>query len=221
LLDPKEIDSYFNADAVKQKATTSKIARHTRKVMLAKLTLPVIAALLAVTLIVLPSLKDDIREFGLEFAIGKGELEQLNIKNTTIYVTDEKNRVNNFVAQQVQETQAKSKIYNLINPEGMMPLDNVEWINIKSPDGVFNQNTSLLTLQNNVEIFYSKGMNILTKEASFDFAKSYGYSTHPVNGEGFIGEVSSQGFEYIGQDNILSFTGKTHILIKEEALSKE
>jgi LPS export ABC transporter protein LptC len=189
--------------------------------MLAKLALPAIAAILAVTIIVLPNLKEDIKEFGLDFTIGKGEFEQLNIKNTTMYVTDEKNRVNNFVADQIQETQVKSKIYNLNKPEAMMPLDNVEWINIKSPDGVFDQNTSLLTLQNNVEIFYSKGMNILTKEASFDFNKSYGYSNHPVTGDGFIGEVSSQGFEYKGSDNILSFTGKTHILIKEEALSKE
>ena len=220
MLDPKEIDTYFNADAIKKKVTASKIARHTRKVMYAKLALPVFAALLAVTLIVLPSLKDDIKEFGIDFTIGKGEFEQLNIKNTTMYVTDEKNRVNNFVAQQVQETEIQSKIYNLQKPEAIMPLDDVEWINIKSPNGVFDQNTSLLTMQNNVEIFYSKGMNIATKEASFDFNKSYGYSTYPVTGEGFIGEISAQGFEYIGKDNTLSFTGKTHILIKEEALKE-
>lgn len=218
MLDPKEIDTYFNADAIKKKIAATKIMRHSRKVLLAKLTLPAIAAILAVTLIVLPNLKEDIKDFGLDFAIGKGDIEQLNIKNTTMYVTDEKNRVNNFVAQQVQETQAKSKIYNLQKPEAMMPLDEVEWINIKSPNGIFDQNTSLLTLQNNVEIFYSKGMNISTQEASFDFEKSYGYSNHPVTGEGFIGEISSQGFEYKGADNILSFTGKTHILINEESL---
>lgn len=218
MLDPKEIDTYFNADAIKKKIAATKIMRHSRKVLLAKLTLPAIAAILAVTLIVLPNLKEDIKDFGLDFAIGKGDIEQLNIKNTTMYVTDEKNRVNNFVAQQVQETQAKSKIYNLQKPEAMMPLDEVEWINIKSPNGIFDQNTSLLTLQNNVEIFYSKGMNISTKEASFDFEKSYGYSNYPVTGEGFIGEISSQGFEYKGADNILSFTGKTHILINEESL---
>ena len=102
MLDPKEIDTYFNADAIKKKIAATKIMRHSRKVLLAKLTLPAIAAILAVTLIVLPNLKEDIKDFGLDFAIGKGDIEQLNIKNTTMYVTDEKNRVNNFVAQQVQ-----------------------------------------------------------------------------------------------------------------------
>lgn len=218
MLDPKEIDSFFNANALKKKAKASKITRHTRKVMLAKLTLPIIAGLLAVTLIVFPNFKEDLKDFGLDFNIGKGDFEHLNIKNTTIYVTDEKNRVNNFVAKQVQETQNGSKIYNLINPEGMMPLDQQEWLNIKSPDGVFDQNKSLLTLTNTVEIFYSKGMNISTKEASFDFANSYGYSKHPITGDGFIGQIDSQGFEYNGKNNILSFTGKTHILINQESL---
>ena len=218
MLDPREIDNYFNADAQKKKTSASKLARHTRKVMLAKHTLPTIAAVLALTLIVLPSIKNDIKEFGIDFTIGKGEFEQLNIKNTTMYVTDEKNRVNNFVAKQVQETYTNSKIYNLQTPEGMMPLDDIEWINIKSPKGVFDQNTSILTLLDTVEMFYSKGMNISTKEASFDFNKSYGYSSYPVTGDGFIGKVNSQGFEYNGKDNILSFVGKTHILIKEDAL---
>lgn len=218
MLDPKEIDNYFNANVLKKKINTSKVARHTRKVMLAKLTLPIIAGMLALLLIVLPNIKDNIKDFGIDFHIGKGEFEQLNIKKTTMYVTDEKNRVNNFVAQQVQETHVNSKIYNLINPEGMMPLDKQEWINIKSPDGLFNQNTSLLTLANDVEIFYSKGMNISTKEANFDFSKSYGYSNHPVIGDGFIGKINSQGFEYNGKNNILSFIGKTHILIDEDNL---
>ena len=218
MLDPKEIDSYFNADATKKRDASSKIARHTRKVILAKLTLPAIAGILAVALIVFPTIKDDIKEFGLEFNISKGEFEQLNIKNTTIYITDEHNRVNNFVAKQVQETQTNSKIYNLISPEGIMPLNKQEWLSIKSPNGIFDQNTSFLTMSDTVEIFYSKGMNISTKEAVFDFTKSTGYSKHPITGDGFIGKIASQGFEYDGKNNILSFVGKTHILINEDNL---
>ena len=218
MLDPKEIDTYFNADAIKKKINKSKIMRHTRKVMLAKFILPIIAGLLILILILFPKLKEDIKDFGLNFNIGKGDFEHLNVRNTTVYVTDEKNRVNNFTSQQIQETQTGSKIYNLTYPEGMMPLDKQEWLNIKSPNGVFDQNTSLLTLTNTVEIFYSKGMDISTQEASFDFTKSYGYSKSPIKGSGFIGEINAQGFEYDGKNNILSFTGKTHILINPKAL---
>ena len=218
MLDPKEIDTYFNADALKAKISLPKISRHTRKVMLAKIILPIIAGILVLILMVFPTFKENVKDFGLEFNIGKGEFEHLNIQNTTVYITDEKNRVNNFVAKQVQETVNDSKIYDLIKPEGIMPLDKQEWLNIKSPNGIFDQNTSILTLTNTVEIFYSKGMNISTQEATFNLKSSQGYSQHPVVGDGFIGNIDAQGFKYDGKNNILSFTGKTHILINPDSL---
>ena len=218
MLDPKEIDNFFNDDALRKKISASKLARHTRKVMLAKMALPIVATVLAVTLIIIPTLKDDIKEFGIDFTINKGEIEQLNIKKSIVYVTDDKNRVNNFTAEEVRETSVNSKIYDLVSPQGLMPVDNIEWINLNAPNGIFNQNTSLLQLNKNVEIFYSKGMNISTQKASFDFNKSYGYSETPITGDGFIGKINAEGFEYDGKNNILSFTGKTHILINKDAL---
>ena len=84
MLDPKEIDTYFNADALKKRINSSKITNHTRKVMLAKIILPIIAGILILLLITFPNLKDEIKDFGLDFNIGKGEFEHLNIKNTTV-----------------------------------------------------------------------------------------------------------------------------------------
>ena len=77
MLDPKEIDAFFDANALRKKIKTSKITDHTRKVMLVKLTLPIIAGLLAITLMVFPSLKDDIKDFSLDFNIKKAILSTL------------------------------------------------------------------------------------------------------------------------------------------------
>ncbi len=221
MLEPKEIDVYFNADAAKKNRAGKVISKRTRWVMLMKLALPCIAAILAITLLVLPSLKKDIKEFGIEFSIGEGDIEKLNVENTVVYVTDNKNRVNNFVAKQINEIEAGSQQYDLIAPEAVIPMPQNEWINIKAPNGLFNQTTSVLQLRNYVEIFYSRGMNIQTKEAFFDFKKSEGYSDTPVTGNGFIGKIDAQGFHFSNADNILTFTGKTHILINEENLQKE
>lgn len=221
MLEPKEIDTYFNAGASQTKAPKSKIARHTRKVKLAKLALPSIAAVLAVMLLLIPVLKKDAKEFGLDFAIGEGEIEKLNVEKTTIYVTDKNNRVNNFVATNVRETAAGSKLYDLTTPEAIMPSSDDEWINIKSPSGRFNQKNSILKLNNTVEIFYSRGMNIQTQEASFDFKKSFASSNTTITGEGFIGQINSQGFEFDGNKNIMTFLGKTHIIINEDSLKKD
>lgn len=220
MLDPKEIDTYFNAATRAPKPSLPKTVRHTRKVALAKIALPSIAAILAASLLAVAALKKDIKDFSLEFSLGKGEIEKLNIEKTTLYVTDKNNRVNNFIAQSIQETSSGSKIYNLIAPEAIMPTSETEWLNIKSPDGQFDQNTSILHLKNIVETFYSKGMSIQTTEAFFDFNKSFGYSNNEVKGDGFIGKISSEGFEFNGKDNILTFIGKTHILINEESLKE-
>ena len=221
MLEPEQIDDYFNASAIKRKMPKKTVSGHTRWVMLAKLALPGIAAVLAVTLLLFPSLKKDIKDFSLDFTIGKGDIEKLNIEKTTIYLTDEKNKINNFTAEQIRETEAGSQIFTLSSPEALMPLNNDEWINIKSPKGAFNRQDSLLHLLNNVEIFYNRGMTIQTTEAFFDFKKSFGYSHQPVTGTGFVGDISAEGFTFSGQDNILTFLGKTSITVNPESLKKE
>lgn len=219
MLEPKEIDNYFRVNTPSK--PSPKIGRHTRLVTLAKLFLPGLAAILAVTLLVFPSLKDDIQEFALEFSISNSDIEKMNIEKTTIYVTDDKNRVNNFTASQIKETSAGSKLYDLISPEAIMPLDNNEWINIRSASGIYNQQTAILHLQNNVEAFYSKGMSVQTTEAYFNFNTSFGYTNKAVTGDGFLGKIKSEGFEFSATKNSITFLGKTQIIINEESFKEE
>ncbi len=220
MLEPKEIDNYFHV-VKKQPPAKESTWRHTRLVTLIKLALPGLAAVLAATLLIFPSLNDDIREFSLDFAIGQGDIEKLNIEKTTVYITDDKNRVSNFVARQINETSAGSQMFNLLEPEAVLPMEDGEWLSIRSPRGLYDQKTALLNLQNNVEGFYSAGMNIQTTEVFFDFKKSFGYGRKPVTGEGFLGEVSAEGFEFSGRSSTLTFLGKTRIIIDKETLQKE
>lgn len=219
MLEPKEIDNYFKV--VKPSHPDSPIGRHTRLVNLVKLALPGLAAILAVILLVLPSLKQDIRDFSLEFSLSRSDIEQMNIEKTTIYFTDSKNRVNNFTAQHIKETSAGSKLYVLDKPEAIMPLEDAEWISVQSPDGLYDQAKALLELHTNVEVFYNRGMSVQTSEAFFNFKDSRGYSAQPVTGEGFLGKINSEGFEFSADKKTLTFLGKTTIIINEESLQKE
>ena len=188
MLEPKEIDNYFRLSKPKP-PSPQKISGHTRWVTLAKLALPGLAAVLAVTLLVFPSLKNDAREFSLDFAIGKGA--------------------------------AGSQLFNLIKPEAILPMAGKEWLSIQAPKGLYDQKAALLHLQNHVEGFYSRGMSVQTEEAFFDLKKSFGYGHKPVTGDGFMGKISAEGFEFSGGDNILTFSGKTRMIINEETLQKE
>lgn len=221
MLKPEEIDDYFHAPAKTKAKANKNTLYHSRKVKLAKLVLPSLAGVLAITLLVFPSIKKDADEFALDFVISDGDIEKLNVEKTTIYLTDKNNRVNNFIASQVNETSAGSQKYNLVSPEAVIPLDNKEWISIKSPGGIYDQQTGILHLKNSVEVFFSKGMNIYTPEAFFNFKDSNGYTNSPIKGDGFIGKIDSQGLELSGKNSTLKFVGKTTLVIDEENIRKE
>ena len=121
MFDKDKIDSWFNADATADlrdhPAVKDAFNRHTRFVRIAKLLLPSAAAVLIGLLLVFPSLKKDIRDFKLDITRPKqGELEKLHVENTVFYITDKNNRVNNFIAERIDETEPGSKLIKLIKP---------------------------------------------------------------------------------------------------------
>lgn len=223
MLDLKDIDAYFNADSEQPQNKSENLRnRHSRFVRIAKLLLPSIAAVLIGILLVFPSIQSDIRDFRLDITRPKqGELEKLHVENTVFYITDKNNRVNNFLAEKIDETEPGSKLIKLEEPEGIIPSGPATWINLKAPVGYYDQNTNILELQEDVEMFYSEGMTVKTTEAFYDFGQSRGYGNQPVAGQGFMGDLSSQGFEMLNSDSILAFTGHTEMTIKEESLQRK
>ena len=223
MVDLKKIDTYFNADSKlsSSPAEQQPLLKHSRFVKMAKLALPSIAAGLIGLLLLFPSLRQDARDFKLDITRPKqGELEKLHVENTVFYVTDKDNKVNNFVASNIDETAPGSKLIKLTKPEGILPLDQDRWLSIKAPAGFFNQTTNLLELEEHVEMFYSEGMNVITSSAFFDFNNSKGYGNKPIKGQGFLGDLEAEGFEFSTKEDILIFKGHNDITIKEESFSK-
>ena len=156
MFDHRKLDSYFSGDSLGSGGKKTEVSRHTRIIRLTKLLLPAIAALLIGLLILFPSLKKTNDEFSIDITFPKkGELEKLHMENTVFYITDKNNKVNNFTAQNVDETEPGSKLVKLIDPDGVLPSEDGSWINIKSPVGYFDQNTNILNLINQVDVFYS------------------------------------------------------------------
>ncbi len=54
----------------------------------------------------------------------KGELEKLHMEETVFYITDADNKVNNFNADKIDETEPGSKLLKLTNPQGIVPGSN-------------------------------------------------------------------------------------------------
>ena len=180
-----------------------------------KLLLPCIAAGLLGLLIIYPKLKEDIKEFSLDMTIPRtGELEKLHVENTVFHITDKDNKVHNITAENIDETEAGSKLVKIINPEGIFPSSNDAWINLKAPTGYYNQNNNQLKLADNVTIYHSDGLDLSIPYFTFDFNKSFGFADAPVNASGEIGELQSEGLKVYHKENLIVFTGKTTIDLK-------
>lgn len=220
MIDIDKIDSLFNEEAQNdKKPEKTALFRHSEWVHRFKLLLPSIAAVLIGLLVLLPSLQKNEKDFYLDITRPKkGELEKLHIEKTIFNITDKDNKVNNFTADNIDETSPGSKLIKLTNPDGVLPSSGEEWINIKSPTGFYNQTANNLELVDNVEVFYSLGMNINVPDVTFDFKSSKIFSNKPVKAQGFIGDLNSEGFELYSKTGIIIFTGKTHIKIKEDSL---
>lgn len=217
LLDLKEIDNYFTPQT--SKSFTPKPKRFTRAniIKTIKLALPSLAALFIALLIIIPQLKNDISDIASSSIVPKkGELEKFHMENGAFYITDNKNTVNNFHAETLDETEAGSKIIKMIKPQGTLPNTKQEEIKISAPIGYYNQNNKLLTLQQGVNIDYSTGVIAKTEEIHVDFNTGKAYGNHPITTTSNDAKIQAQGFEYYKDKNLLIYTGKNHTVINTE-----
>lgn len=222
MFDTQKIDAYFNGEKDFTPRPKNPLARRTKIMRWIKIALPSAAALLIGMLIIIPSLQTEGEKLAIDITRPKkGELEKLHMEQTSFYITDVNNKVNNFNADNIDETEPGSKLLKLKNPSGILPNTDNTWINIQSPTGYYNQNTSLLRLLDGVEVFYSSGTTATSEEMFFDFKQSKAYSTKPTIIDGESGHIESQGFEYYQKKDLLIFTGQTHITVPEEQIQGE
>ncbi len=219
MFDSHKIDAYFNGEKDLHSQGKTALARRAKIMRFIKLTFPCLAALLIGLLIIIPNLQNDDSRFSLDITCPKkGELEKLHMEKTVFYITDADNKIHNFTADNIDETEPGSKLLKLINPEGIIPGADKTWISLRAPYGYFNQNTNILQLLENVEMFHSDGMTAQSTEILIDFKQSRAYGVKPVTVDGEQGRIEAEGFEYHNKKNLLVFTGKSHTIIPEEQL---
>ena len=223
MVNHKEIDIYFSQTGKNTaRAPRDKIALRSRAVKLIELIFPSLAAVLLGLLIIIPNYKKSQDTFKVDITMPKtGELEKLHIESTDFYITDRNNKVNNFTADNIDETSPGSKLIKLTNPRGIIPADNGTWYNIEAPVGYYDQNQNTLRLEQNASVIYSDGLEAHTQQISYDFKTGTGLSTTPTSADGWLGSLTSQGLKFFNREKLIIFTGKTHISIDEKQLKEQ
>ena len=73
----------------------------------------------------------------------------------------------------------------------------------------------MLNLKKGVHLIYDKNMITDTEEMFFDFNKNKAYGITPVNTHSETMKITSKGFEYYKDKNLLIYKGKTHITLQD------
>lgn len=213
MFDLKNLDNLFNEKSLSNRISADEAAlrRHRKVMRLIKIGFPAAAAALIGLLAVFPSLQER-GEFSVQISKPtRQELEKLHMENTVLYVTDKNNRVNSFVAENIDETEPGSQLAKINNPKGKIPTSDDAWLDVTAPYGYFNQKNKLLSLKEDVNIKYSGGMTAHTEELYYDSQAAKAYGGKPVTASGDKGSLKSEGFEYYTDDELAVFTGKTEI----------
>ena len=209
MFDSQKIDAYFDGKPSDNVRTTPKMD-DTAWRRLIKIALPCVAAALLGLMLVIPSIKKSVDLTDTVTLPRKNELEQLHIEQTVFNITDNKNRVNKIVAENVDEIESDSDRYKIIKPEGTIPTDSGT-IKVTSEFGWFNQKTNLLELENNVRAVIDENTVVQTAKAYYNFDRAKGWGNVPVQAQGDWGTMKAEAFEYDKTKEKLTLKGKHRV----------
>ena len=138
------------------------------------------------------------------------------ITNPRFIGSDSKNRPYTLVAKQAKKIKSKLNIYELSHPEGNLINKNGQYINVKSLGGIFNQESEVLSLNDNVILENQDGYVFKTESASIDLNREHIFGDTDITGSGPKGFIKSQGFEINEQGKQIFFLGRSTLFLKNK-----
>ena len=143
-------------------------------------------------------------EVSSEAALIKASFDGIDKKGQPFRVTSDKT---------VQELNNQD-IYDLTRPMADIVSGQGRWMAASAQQGLFNNATSVLFLEENVKLFYDDGMEFSLENAELDLMENTAVSRAPVQGQGPAGTISAQGMEISGDGNRITFEGPARMRLR-------
>lgn len=121
--------------------------------------------------------------------------EKFQMNNPVFEVTEKDNRFSIIKANKIEEAFKGKKIYNLTNPDAVM-YDKDKVVTLASELGIYNQDKTILELNNNVVGDYNKQMKINTNSATYIFSEERGFGNEKIYGASPKGNFIANSFNY-------------------------
>jgi lipopolysaccharide export system protein LptC len=192
------------------------VARYTKFVGYMRIGLPVLAGILVLLVLVLPQFMGNDERFRIGTVtepLREAAIDALSMVNAKYYGTDAKGQPFSVTAKGVKERAAPDKRVDLVEPQADITLTSGDWLSVQAGSGLYDRETEILTLANNVSLFQDKGYEMQTTEATIRLKDGSASSRTPVQSQGPFGQLQAQGFELTNKGDNVVFLGPATLVL--------
>jgi lipopolysaccharide export system protein LptC len=189
--------------------------RHSRRVALLKRVLPAIGVVLLLLIAIWPRLAPLWQRMRLAFpAIDLREARELTITNPRYAGIDRLGRPFVITAASGRQLADRQDLMSLQLPNGELKMRGGADLVVTGKTGVYQSQTQLLDLFDDVTLVHQNGTRFLTQAARVNAANNTAEGSDQVTGHGPSGDVVAQGFRILDKGDTIVFTGRSALWLK-------
>ena len=179
-----------------------------------KLLLSTVAVVLIAMVIAWPQLNEQDGRFRISpVKISPEDAENYRMLNARYTGVDDKNRPYAITADSADRKSADSKIIKLNTPKADILLSSQSWIALTAANGIYDQESQILELVGEVNLFHDSGYEFHTTNAVLDLMAGDAMGLEQVSGQGPFGHLKAAGFRIINQGERVELVGQSAITI--------
>ena len=189
--------------------------RHSQRVALLKRVLPAIGIVLLLLIAIWPRLAPLWERMRLAFpAIDLREARELTITNPRYAGLDRLGRPFVTTAASGRQLADRQDLMSLQLPNGELKMRGGADLVVTGKTGVYQSQTQLLDLFDDVTLVHQNGTHFLTQSARVNAANNTAEGSDQVTGHGPSGDVVAQGFRILDKGDTIVFTGHSALWLK-------
>ena len=212
---PKKLDQHIQRREIpisaRQQVSVSPF--YGRFVGTMRVLLPTIATGLIILVLVWPQLDQQQRRFTL----GPAKIDKSAAKNLTMlngrYAGILEEKPFTITATKAHQKNANDMEFSLQGPKVDVMMQNGSWAAITAKNGFYNHKMQLLELSGGVNLFHDTGYEFRTRNTVVDLRAGDARGVDPVEGQGPLGNLQSEGFVLFYKSKRILFTGRSKLTL--------
>jgi lipopolysaccharide export system protein LptC len=188
---------------------------YSRRVSLLKRVLPAGGLALLLLIIAWPQLGSVLERVRLALpAIDLRDARELRMINPRYAGVDRLGRPYVMTAGIARQVPSREDLVAFEKPHGDLRLNSGMHVIVTSLTGVYQSQTQLLDLFDDVNILRDDGTHFVTGSAHLDLSNNTGEGKDPVVGHSPSGDITAQGFKILDNGDTIIFTGAAEAVLK-------